>query len=136
MGGNPDHTRAAFGRFVAESIFWTPAAVLPCKNIRWQKVDNNTARVTITNGDLSQDVDVRVDEKGRPVIVSFLRWSNANRDKIFRFQPFGGRLSDFREVQGYRIPFKVEASNMFGTEEEFTFFKAEIKEIHFLNIDK
>lgn len=132
MGGDPDHTRAAYGRYVAESVFWTPAAVLPGKNIRWEKIDNNTSRVTISNGKLSQEVDLKVDAAGCPVAVSFQRWSNANRDKVFRLQPFGGKLSDFHEVQGFRIPFRVEAANMFGTDDEFYFFKAEVTSVRFI----
>ncbi|MCB1143449.1 MAG: hypothetical protein H7A24_16450 [Leptospiraceae bacterium] len=132
MGGTSDHSRAAFGRYVAESIFWTPAAVLPGKNIKWEELDKDTARVTIRNGELSQEVDVVLDANGCPILVKFQRWSDANPEKQFRFQPFGGRLSDFREVGGFRIPFRVEAANHFETEEEFVFFKSELKSIHFL----
>jgi hypothetical protein len=132
MGDNPDHTKAAFGRYVAESVFWTPAAVLPNENIKWEKVDNDSARVTISSGNISQEVVVKVDAAGCPVLVSFQRWSNANKDKVFRLQPFGGKLSDFREVQGFTIPFKVEAANLFGTIDEFYFFKADVKDIRFM----
>jgi hypothetical protein len=34
-GGNPDHARAAFGRLVAEAVFWTPAALMPQPGVRW-----------------------------------------------------------------------------------------------------
>ncbi len=132
MGGDMDHTKAAFGRYAAESVFWTPAAVLPSQYVKWQAMNKNTARVTVTNGEISQEIDVQVNEIGRPVAVSFMRWSNANKEKTFRLQPFGGKLSDFREVQGYKVPFKVEAANMFSTNDEFVFFKAEVKEIRYL----
>jgi hypothetical protein len=131
MGGDPDHTRSAYGRYVAESIFWTPAAVLPGPGVAWEGIDSNTARVTVSHGALSQTVTVKVGGDGHPVEVSFLRWSNANSDKEYRLQPFGGSLSDFREVQGYRLPFKVEAGNMFGTEGYFAFYRAEVTEVRF-----
>lgn len=134
MGGDLDHTRSAYGRYVAESVFWAPAAVLPGPGVSWEEVDANTARVTIRHGSLSQAVNVRVDAEGRPVEVSFMRWSNANPDKTFRLQPFGGTLSDFREVQGYRLPFKVDAGNMFGTDDYFVFFKARVTAIRFPGI--
>ena len=51
--------------------------------------------------------------------MSFQRWSNANPEKVYRLQPFGAVMSDFREVGGYRLPFRVEAGNMFGTDELF-----------------
>ena len=130
-GGDPDHARSAFGRCVAEAVFWTPAAVLPGPGVSWAHVDANTARVTLARGELSQSVDVKVDVEGRPLSVSFMRWTNANPDNAYRLQPFGGFLTDFREIQGYRVPFRVEAGNMFGTSEYFAFFKAEITGIRF-----
>lgn len=60
-----------------------------------------------------------------------MRWSDANPEGRCRLQPFGGYLSDFREVQGFRIPFKVEAGNMFGTDEYFAFFKARVTAVRF-----
>jgi hypothetical protein len=136
MGGNPDHTRSAYGRSVAESVFWTPAAVLPGPGVVWEGVDSNTARVTVSRSALSQTVDVTVDADGQPVQISFMRWSNANPENKYRLQPFGGSLSDFREVQGYRMPFKVEAGNMFGTDDYFTFFKAEVTMIRFPGVGR
>ena len=131
MGGDADHAQSAYGRYVAESVFWTPAAVLPRPGVVWEGVDSNSARVTVSRGILSQTVNIRVSANGQPVEVSFSRWSNANADKEYRLQPFGGTLSDFRKVQGYHLPFKVEAGNMFGTDDYFVFYKAEIKEIRF-----
>lgn len=74
---------------------------------------------------------MEVEPNCKPVQVKFMRWSNANPEKVFRLQPFGGYLSDFREAQGFRVPFYVEAGNQFGTEEYFPFFKAKINSIRF-----
>lgn len=131
LGGDPDHRRSAFGRYVAEAAIWAPAALLPGSGILWSAVDHDTARVTVRHGDLEQAVDVTVDREGRPVEVSFQRWSNANPDKVHRLQPFGAVMSDFREVQGYRLPFRVEAGNMFGTEDNFPFYLADVTAIRF-----
>lgn len=131
IGGDPDHRRSAFGRYVAEAVFWTPAALLPGPGVAWEPVDEDTARVTVSHGALSQAVDVTVDAVGRPIEVSFQRWSDANPDKVYRWQPFGGYLSDFREVGGYRLPYRVEAGNMFDTEDYFPFFLADVTAIRF-----
>ncbi len=131
MGGTPDHARAAFGRYVAEAVFWTPAALLPGPGITWEAPGPDTARVKVTRGDLSQAVDVTLDAEGRPLRVIFQRWTNANPDKVYRLQPFGGLLSDFREVEGFCLPFHVEAGNMFDTTDYFPFFIADISAIRF-----
>lgn len=130
-GGDADHTRSAFGRYVSEAVFWTPAALLPGPGITWEAVDADTARVTIRREDLEQAVDVSVDSEGRPAEVSFERWTDANPEKTFRLQPFGAVPDDFRDVEGYRLPFRVEAGNMFGTEDYFPFFIAEVTSIRF-----
>jgi hypothetical protein len=31
LGGDPDHRRSAFGRYVAEAVIWSPAALLPVR---------------------------------------------------------------------------------------------------------
>lgn len=131
LGGDPDHTRSAFGRQVAEAVVWTPAALLPGPWVTWDALGADSARVTVRHGGLEQAVDVTVDAEGRPITVVFQRWSNANPEKVYRLQPFGARASDFREVEGYRLPFRVEAGNMFGTDYYFPFFRADVTAIRF-----
>ncbi|KQI71361.1 hypothetical protein AN191_13880 [Loktanella sp. 5RATIMAR09] len=131
LGGDPDHTRSAFGRYAAEAVIWAPAALLPGSGITWEALGDDSARVTIRHGDLDQAVDVSVDAEGRPYEVTFQRWSNANSEQIHRLQPFGATMSDFRDVEGYRLPFRVEAGNMFGTDDYFPFFLADVTEIRF-----
>jgi hypothetical protein len=128
-GGNADHLRAAFGRAVAEAAFWAPAALLPQNGVAWEAVDANTARATVTYRGMTQAVDIHVDDKGGPLRVVIQRWTDANPEKQFRRQPFGGHLADFREVAGYRLPFRVEGGNFFGTDDYFPFYKAEVEEI-------
>lgn len=130
-GADADHGRAAFGRCVAEALFWTPAALLPGPGVRWDAVDADRARVTVRHGEFEESIEVTLDDDGRPRTVVFLRWSDANPERTYRRQPFGGTFGDFRDVGGYRLPFRVEAGNMFGTDAYFPFFVAEITAIRF-----
>lgn len=136
FGGDTDHARSAFGRYVAEAVFWTPAAVLPGPNVTWEPVSENVARFTMRRGDLAQSVDLTVDAKGRPLHVSFMRWSNANPQKAHRSQPFGGYLSEFRTFDGFTLPTHVEAGNMFETDDYFPFFVADITDVRFPQPDR
>lgn len=131
MSGDVDHRRSAFARYVAEAVFWTPAAVLPGAGISWTQLTPDCARLTVSHQGLSQSVDVTVDASGQPTEVRFERWSNANTDKQYRLQPFGGTLSRFRSFAGYHLPTQVEAGNHFGTDAYFAFFVAEITDITF-----
>lgn len=126
-----DHHRAAFGRVVAEGAFWAPASLLPGEFVRWEPIDENSARAVVTFGSFEQAVDVTVDEAGAPTMVVIQRWSNANSAKLYREQPFGGYLSEFHEFGGYRLPTRVEGGNLIGTPDYFPFFKADVTAIRF-----
>jgi hypothetical protein len=131
LGGDADHRRSAFGRYVGEAVFWTPAALLPGPGIEWEALTPDSARVTVRQGDLTQSIDVTVAPDGQPTSVPFPRWSNANPDKTYQVQPFGGVLSEFRWFDGFRLPTHVEAGNQFGTDAYFPFFIADVTEIEF-----
>ena len=61
----------AFGRYGAEAVFWSPAALLPEPDVSWSEVSQRVARVTVKNGGVSQSVDLTVRDDGRPVQVLF-----------------------------------------------------------------
>lgn len=131
FGRDPDHTRSAFGRYVAEAVFWAPAALLPSPGVTWEGLDTDKARVTVEYRGLSQSVDLNVLADGQPTEVSFQRWSNANPEKKYRLQLFGGYLSEFRLFGGFRLPTHVEAGNHFDTDQYFPFFVADLSAVEF-----
>lgn len=130
-GGTPDHARSAFGRYVAEAVFWSPAALLPSEHVRWEAIDDEKSRVTVQHLDMSQAVDLTVDADGKIREVVFQRWSNANAQREFQLQPFGGYLSGYREFGGYCLPTRIEAGNFFATPDYFPFFKVNVTNIRF-----
>lgn len=129
VGNDADHHRSAFGRVVAEGAFWAPASLLPGDHVRWEPLGADAARATVTYGAFEQTVDIHVAPDGQPRQVVIRRWSNENPDKVYRWQPFGGEPSDFRDFGGYRLPTRVEGGNHFGTEAYFPFYKAEVTDI-------
>lgn len=133
IDGSPDHYRSAFGRMIAESVFWTPAALLGALDVVWHAPDDNTARALIGHSGLLVTVDVRVEPNGEPSQVSFQRWSNANVDKAYRLQPFGGYLSQFREIDGIKVPTRIEAGNFFGTADYFPFYRVDVQKLRWLD---
>ncbi len=132
VGGSADHARAAFGRVVAEAVFWAPAALLPGAAVSWESVGPNIARATVRHRGMVQTVDVTVAADGQPTTVVIPRWSNANPEKIFRLQPFGGFLSAFRDFDGYRLPTRVDGGNFIGTDAYFPFYKAQVEAVRFV----
>ena len=124
--GGSDHHRSAFGRVIAEAAIWAPASLLPSDCVRWDTVDENTARAIVRGCNFEQAVDITVDERGAPTAYVIQRWSNENPERIYREQPFGGVGSDFRWFDGYRLPASVEGGNHFGTDAYFPFYKARV----------
>ena len=135
-GGSPDHARAAFGRVIAEAVFWAPAALLPGNAVSWASVGADVARATVRYKEFSQTVDVTVAEDGRPTMVVIPRWSDANPEKTYQLQPFGGFLSEFLNFDGYRLPTRVEGGNFIGTEAYFPFYKARVDCLRFKRAHK
>ncbi|UWR21846.1 DUF6544 family protein [Sulfitobacter sp. S190] len=131
QGGTADHARSAFGRYVAEAVFWTPAAVLPGPGVVWTELGQNAARLTMTYREMSQSLDLTVGADGRPIQIVFPRWSNANPDKSYQLQSFGGTLENFKEFQGFTLPTRVEAGNFFGSDNYFAFYIADVEQILF-----
>jgi hypothetical protein len=121
-----DHRRSAFGRVVAEAAFWSPASLLPGPFVRWEAQGDDTARAVVHYGGFTQAVEITVAADGAPRRVVIRRWSNANPARVYREQPFGGELSEFRDFGGYRLPTRVEGGNHFGTPDYFAFFKARV----------
>jgi hypothetical protein len=76
-------------------------------------------------------VDITVAEDGRPEMVVIPRWTDANPEKTFRLQAFGGFLSEFREFDGYKLPTRVEGGNLIGTEAYFPFYKVSVDRLRF-----
>lgn len=131
-GGGPDHARAAFGRVVAEAVFWAPAALLPQFGVSWEAVDDDVARATVTFNGMTQTVDIHIDDAGRPTLVIIPRWSDANPAKSYQLQPFGGYLAEFREFDGYMLPTRIEGGNFVGTDEYFPFYRVEVELLRFI----
>ncbi len=131
-----DHLRSSFGRLVGEGLFWTPAAFLPTvdvgwDHISWEAVAEDTVAVIVRHGGLEQWAELTVDSTGQPIRVVFQRWSNANEDKVYRLQPFGGDLAEFQDFHGFRLPTRVTGGNFYGTDAYHPFFHASITSIRF-----
>ena len=131
VSGSEDHRRSAFGRLVAESVFWAPASLLDPDRVAWQPAGHDRARAIVSHGGLSQAVDILIRDDGQPTRVVIQRWSNENPDRTFREQPFGGDLSGFETFDGYRLPTVVEGGNHIGTDAYFPFYKARVTAIRF-----
>jgi hypothetical protein len=129
----PDLARSAAARGIAEAALWVPAALLPSEGVAWEPVDDRRARVTLLDAAGERHaLELEVAEDGRLLSVLMRRWSDANPDRVFRWQNFGGTIAEERRLGGYTVAGRVEAGNHFGTPDYFPFFRARVLDIRFL----
>lgn len=117
--------RSALARPALEAI-WAPAALLPAHGANWIQLAPDKARVTLGEGEAQIEMFMTIDESGRLIDIVASRWSDANPQKVFQYQPFGGTVEAEATFGGFTIPSVVHVGNHFGTEDYFAFFNARI----------
>jgi hypothetical protein len=130
IGGTDDHARAAATRVMMEAI-WTPASLLPQFGAHWVQTGPDSAEIRFADASRLDPMRIIFDTEGMPLDVVALRWTDANPDKTYRLQPFGGRVLEMGRHAGFLIPTRVEMGNMFGTPEYAPFFLATITRADF-----
>ncbi|MEZ5739083.1 MAG: DUF6544 family protein [Burkholderiaceae bacterium] len=131
LRGAGDVAKGELMRFLAEAA-WYPTALLPSQGARWAAVDERSANVTITDGDLAltmtftfnaQDLieSVRADARGRSV---------GGRMMI---RPWEGRWSDYQVLDGIRVPMSGEVAWLLPPEEggRKSYWRGTIKSLKF-----
>ena len=121
-----DLVRSAQFRAAVESALWIPPSLLPVNGVEWEQLGNNRARVTLRRFSPAIELFLTLDDTGRVLDVVGQRWSNANPDKRFRVQPFGGSMLAEGTFQGLTIPAQVRVGNHYGTADYHPFFQATI----------
>ena len=99
-------------RYFAEAA-WYPTALLPSQGVRWEAVDDRSAKATLTDGALSVTMRVGFDGAGMIESARFeargARSDDASGDKTGP-TPWEGRWSDYQERNGMRVPMTGEAA--------------------------
>jgi hypothetical protein len=122
----PDLVRSAQFRAAVEGALWLPTSLLPRNGVQWEQVAPDEARITLQRFNPAISFNITLDQTGAVKQVVGQRWSNANLQKTFRPQPFGGTVLGERSFQGLTIPSRVAVGNHYGTDEYLPFFQAEI----------
>ena len=125
-----DHARAAAARMVMESV-WAPAALLPQFGAVWTQTGADQAEVRFPEVRGVEPIQLTVDAGGRVLEMTTLRWSDANPERIYRLQPFGGRTLAHATHQGFTIPTAMEIGNLYGTPEYAPFFRAQLTRVEY-----
>lgn len=129
-GGTPDHAKASETRLMLESV-WVPASLLPVFGAVWTQTGSDSATVRFPFVDNVAPMQIDFDAAGDIRQCQAMRWTDANPQRVFRLQPFGGRVLMTEQVGGFRIPVEMEIGNMFGTEDYVPFFNVSLDTVEY-----
>lgn len=108
MRGTPELAQGELMRFLAEAA-WYPTALLPSQGVRWEAVDDDSARATLAEGETEVSLlfhfgedglidTVRAEARGRTVGAAVVP------------TPWQGRWWDYAERDGMRVPLQGEVA--------------------------
>ena len=106
--GGGEMARGEFMRYFAEAA-WYPTALLPSQGVRWQAVDDASAKATIVDGPITLTLLFRFNEAG--LIASVLaesRGAGVGKDMVML--PWDCTLSDYQPQDGMLLPMTGEAA--------------------------
>lgn len=129
---SPDLVRSAQFRAAVEGALWLPPSLLPENGVEWAQAGANTAVVTLRKFNPEPIVlTLTLDRSGAVREVVGQRWSNANTEKRFRHQPFGGTILREGTNQGLTIPTQIAVGNLYGTPDYLPFFQATLTSVKY-----
>ncbi len=121
----PDVDRGELQRYLA-SLMSCPAALVANRTLAWDVAGPRTLRVRDTDGPAGATVDLELNGEGCPVVARALRPRTVGKKIVLTEWTAAGR--EFREHEGLRIPFAIEAAWRLP-DGEFTYFRGEVTEV-------
>jgi hypothetical protein len=101
--GTPEAAQGELLRFFAE-MPWYPTALLPSQGVRWEAIDNTSARATVTDGTTTVSLVFRFNPEGT---IETMRAEARYRDKLTAM-PWSGRFWNYSTCNGMLIPLEGE----------------------------
>ena len=128
LRGRGDVAQGELMRFFAEAA-WYPTALLPSQGVRWEAVDERSARATLVDGSLSLTLLFRFDEQG---LIESARAQARGRTvgKTIVMTPWEGRWSNYQERDGMRVPMSGEVAWL-ATEGRKPYWRGKIRSLKY-----
>ncbi len=108
----PQMNEAALQRFLAENV-WFPTAFLPNRNLRWEAVDDQSARAVYCDQGIEIALVFYFNEAGEIAKCTCRRYMEENGKYVKT--DWSGYCRKYKEFHGIRIPSEIEAVWHLGT---------------------
>lgn len=107
QAATPELDAGALQRYLAEAV-WFPTALLPPAGVRWDAVDEHSAKATLTDAHTTVSLTFRFDQTGDVELISGDRF----REDHGRFvaTPWTVRCIEYDTHNGVRIPVECEVA--------------------------
>lgn len=104
----PELDEGALQRFLAECT-WFPTALLPSRNLRWEAIDQQSARAILEDKGVKAEVTFYFKDTGEITRCSCQRFYALEGGAGFEKHRWSGYLRNYKEIHGIRIPTDIEA---------------------------
>jgi hypothetical protein len=125
MHDTPELNQGELLRFLAEAV-WYPTALLPSQGVRWEEINDTSARGTLTDGGTTVSLVFHFNSEGA---IATIRAEARYRDKLTAM-PWVGRFGEYSIQNGMLIPLYGEVG-WEHPEGLRLYFKGRITEIHY-----
>ncbi|MDB4892508.1 MAG: hypothetical protein JWL61_4363 [Gemmatimonadetes bacterium] len=109
--GTPELAAGELLRYLAEAVMM-PTALLPSSGVQWSPVDDDSARVTMTDQGTTVSAVFHFGPRGEIDRVSALRYRGVGETAVLT--PWVGRFGDYRSAQGMMVPMYAEVAWIVG----------------------
>jgi hypothetical protein len=108
MRGTPEAAQGELMRFFAEAV-WYPTALLPSQGVRWEAVDETSAKATMQDGDVRLTLLFRFSDAG---LIGSVRAEARGRvvNGAVIPTPWEGRLWRYELRDGMHVPMEAEVA--------------------------
>jgi hypothetical protein len=107
--GTPEMAAGSLLRYLAEAA-WLPTALLPSAGVRWEAVDDTTARATLADGAATVSMEVHFGARGEIERITALRHRDVDGAPVLT--PWEGRFGEYARVEGMMAPMRGEVGWM------------------------
>lgn len=91
-------------RWLGESV-WFPTNLLPSDNLKWEAIDDKSAKLLFNYKDLELFYIVTFNDNNEIIKLETNRFMDANTIK-----PWVGECSNYQKINGMKIPFNIKAT--------------------------
>ena len=108
LRGTREMAQGELMRYLAEAP-WYPTALLPSQGVRWEAVDERSARATLADGEIAATLLFRFDEAGLIATVRAEARGRTVRGTVVP-TPWEGRWRNYAERGGMKVPLEGEVA--------------------------